>query len=88
MSKNLAIDGKDIKKLSRYVEKTEQKKVDMSKFKKELPLSKIETKQRGSLGLSNWQKKTLHKFSAKKLKEKNMAWVPKVSFQAQYKDDV
>jgi hypothetical protein len=72
--KNLAIDGKEVEKSPVDIldVKSKQKKVRVPKIKEELPLSKIETKPRRSLGLSKWQKKKLQKLSAEKLKE--MAW--------------
>ena len=80
--KNQAIDGKEVGKSSIDIlgAKSEQKKVRVSKIKKELPLSRIETKPRRSLGLSKWQKK-LHKLSAEKLKERGLAWVLKGAFK-------
>jgi hypothetical protein len=59
--KNLAIDGKEVEKSPVDIldVKYKQKKVRVPKIKEELPLSKIETKLRLSLGLLKWQKKTL-----------------------------
>jgi hypothetical protein len=54
--------------------------------KRDLPLSKKEMKPRCSLGLPKWQENKLHKFSAKKLKEKGLAWISKRSFQT-HKDN-
>ena len=94
--KNLAIDGKDMGKLSIDIldSKSERKNVRVPKIKKELLLSKTEIKPICSIGLPRWQEKKLQKLSAeklkgkglawvtKKLKEKGLAWVPKGSIQA------
>jgi hypothetical protein len=87
--KNPANDGKEVEKS--YIDvigaKFEQKKMKVSKIKKELPLSKIEAKLTCSIGLLKWQKeKKLQKLSAEKLREEGFAWVPKGSIQA-HKDD-
>jgi hypothetical protein len=66
--------------------KSEQKKVRVPKIKKELSLSKTKTKLRCSLSFPKWQEDKLRKHSAAKLKERNLAWVPKRSIEAQ-KDD-
>jgi hypothetical protein len=86
--KNPANDGKEVKKSSIDVvgAKFEQKKMKVPKFKKELPLSKIEAKLTCSIGLPKWQEKELQKLSAEKLREEGFAWVPKGSIQA-HKDD-
>jgi hypothetical protein len=86
--KNLAIDDKEVEKLSIDIisAKSEQKKERVPKIKNNLPLSKTKIKPICSIGLPKWQEKKLQKFSAKKLKEKGLAWVSKGSIQAQ-KDD-
>jgi hypothetical protein len=87
--KNPAIDDKEVGKSSiDFLDaKFEQKKVRVPKIKKELPLSKIETKLICSIDLPKWQENKLQKLSAEKLKDKGLAWVPKASIQAQ-KDNV
>ena len=82
--KNLAIDDKEVEKLSIDIvdAKSNQKKVSVLIIKEELPLSKTRLKPRCSLGLSKWQKKKLQKLSAEKLSEKGLAWAPKKSVQA------
>jgi hypothetical protein len=86
--KNSTIDGKEVGKSSIDIlgVKSEQKKVKVLKVKNDLPLSKTEIKPMCSIGLPKWQEKKLQKLSAEKLKEKDLAWVPKGSIQAQ-KDD-
>ncbi len=42
---------------------------------------------RHSYSLSNWQKKHPHKLSAEKLRERGMAWVPKVNVQVHSEKD-
>jgi hypothetical protein len=86
--KNSTIDGKEVGKSSIDIlgVKSEQKKVKVLKVKNDLPLSKIEIKPICSIGLPKWQEKKLQKLSVEKLKEKDLAWVPKGSIQAQ-KDD-
>jgi hypothetical protein len=66
--------------------KSKQKKVRVPTVKGDLPLSKKEMKPRCSLGLPKRQENKLHKFSAKKLKEKGLAWISKRSFQT-HKDN-
>jgi hypothetical protein len=51
-------------------------------------LPKIEVQPRYLLGSSSWQRRQLQKLSAKELKERNMAWVPKGSVQVQKKDGI
>jgi hypothetical protein len=86
--KNLAIDCKEVWKSSIDIlgAKFEQKKVRVPKIKNDLPLSRTEIKSICSIGSPKWQEKKLQKLSAKKLKEKGLAWVPKGNIQAQ-KDD-
>jgi hypothetical protein len=86
--KNSTIDGKEVGKSSIDIlgVKSEQKKVKVLKVKNDLPLSKTEIKPICSISLPKWQEKKLQKLSAEKLKEKDLAWVPKGSIQAQ-KDD-
>ena len=87
--KNPAIDGKEVRKSSINIlrAKSEQKKVRVSKIKKDLLLSKKEIKPIFSIGLPKWQENKLQKLSAEKLKGKGLACVSKASIQAQ-KDDV
>jgi len=87
--KNLAIDGKEVRKSSINIigATSEQKKVRVSKIKEDLMLSKTEIKPIFSIGLPKWQENKLQKLSAEKLKGKGLAWVSKASIQAQ-KDDV
>ena len=61
---------------------SEQKKVEVPKIKKDLPLSKTEIKPIYSIGLPKWQENKLQKLSTEKLKEKGLAWVSKASIQA------
>lgn len=65
--KNLAIDDKDIRKLSSDIldARSEQKKVELSRFKKEPRLSKTDIKLKSLPDLSKWQKKRLQAFSHK-----------------------
>jgi hypothetical protein len=71
--KNLAFDGKEVGKspIDILGAKSEQKMVRVSKIKKHLSLSKIETKPICSI--EKWQEKKLQKLSAEKLKEKGLA---------------
>ena len=86
--KNLAIDGKDMGKLSIDIldSKSERKNVRVPKIKKELLLSKTEIKPICSIGLPRWQEKKLQKLSAEKLKEKGLAWVLKGRIQSEKND--
>lgn len=52
--------------------KSEQRELEVSKIKEDLPLSKYEQQPRCPVGLSNWQKKKLQRLSEQELKEKNM----------------
>ena len=67
--KNLAIDGKDMGKLSIDIldSKSERKNVRVPKIKKELLLSKTKIKPICSIGLPKWQEKKLQKLSEEKL---------------------
>ncbi|CAN6231659.1 unnamed protein product, partial [Urochloa humidicola] len=78
--KNSAIDFSNAK--------SEQSKLKEPKIKKEVLLSRIEIKSKGTLSSSNWEKKKLQKLSAQELKKRGMAWVPKRSIQTQDKGDV
>jgi hypothetical protein len=82
---NLAIDGKEIRKSSIDIlgAKCEPKKMRVPKIKKIVPLSKVEINPICSISLLMWQEKELWKFSAEKLKEKGLSWVPKGSIQTQ-----
>ena len=82
--KNLAIDGKEVRKSSVNIlgAKSEQEKMRVPKIKKDLLLSKTEIKPICSIGLLKWQENKLQKLSAKKLKGKGLAWVSKGSIQA------
>jgi hypothetical protein len=66
--KNIVIDDKEARNPSVDIidATSEQKKVRESKFKKELLLSKIETKSICSLGLPMWQENKLQKLSAER----------------------
>jgi hypothetical protein len=82
--KILAIDGKELRKLSIDIldAKSKQKKVRVPKIKKHLPLSKTKIKLICSISLPKWQEKKLQMLNAEKLKEKGLAWVPKGNIQA------
>jgi hypothetical protein len=86
--KNPANDGKGVGKSSINIisAKSEQKVVRVPTNNKELPLYKMKTKPRCSIGLPKWQEKKLQRLSAEELKEKGLAWIPKRGIQAQ-KDD-
>jgi hypothetical protein len=86
--KNLAIDGKEVRKLFINIldVKSKQKKMRVPKIKKDLLLSKIEIKPICSIGLPKWQENKLQKLSTEKLKEKGLAWVPKGRIQSQKND--
>ena len=67
--------------------KSEQKNLKKPKNKKGALLPKTEANSSHPLGVSNWQKKELQKFSAQELKKRGMAWVPKGSIRTQDKRD-
>jgi hypothetical protein len=66
--KNIAIDDKEVRNpfIDIIDATSEQKKFRESKFKKELLLSKIETKSRCSLGLPKWQENKLQNLGAER----------------------
>jgi hypothetical protein len=75
--------GKEKSSIHSSSAKSEQKEVKRLKNKRGALLSKIEAKSSHPLGLSNWQKKELQKLSARELRKKGMAWIPKGSTRTQ-----
>jgi hypothetical protein len=84
-----AFDGKKEKQIivDDQFAKSEQRKFEVPKIMKELPLLKSKSQPRCPLGLSSWQEKKLQRLNAQGLKNKKMAWVPKKSIQVQDKDN-
>jgi len=82
-----AFDGKKEKQIivDDQFAKSEQRKFEVPRIKKELPILKSKSQPRCPLGLSSWQKKKLQKLSEQELKKKKMVWVPKKSIQIQDK---
>jgi hypothetical protein len=67
--------------------KSELKKPNVPKVKKDVSLSKTNSQPRSPLGLSIWHNKRLEKLGAQELKKRGITWVPNGSSQDQGKDD-
>jgi hypothetical protein len=82
--------GKEVKQIiiNDRIVNSEQRRLEVPKIKKELPLLKSKSEPRCPLGLSSWQEKRLQRCCEQELKMKKMAWVPKKSNQNQDKSVV